>query len=435
MAEIRHACEGGLTPECFKKFPQYAKKVFAYRLMHTLCPARMTRKLRESLWKALTRVPVSWIPFEYFIFPPDFEWDLIFPEDWTPEDPPPEGVIVDPEVEFPEDWTPDDGLPDGVTIDLPLILPPYWETEDPLPFGITVDPEYRIQIPQLKLMYIFIAPGRTWEEVFPNGWDPNTPLPGGASWEPYYTLPVYDFAKDLSAEPLTPEQLQDAVFRKTGSRPRRQPLTPAQMRRGDAAQYGTAPPLYMGPWEPGPAHRPLGGAVAAEEIWFYDDFDNLTDAAWINDSYANGSATIVGGKLQLEGLDGDSGAGIHRTDPKGGILNFDLSFEQRYIEYEDYSYMYFYTGSHGLGIEFYPPNNISLPPDKWWIQTDVGNYIGETITWKLEVRDGILTVYKNDVAVVTDHALAEQTYGPGQMSLFSSMTQTIIIDDFTIREV
>lgn len=220
MAEIRHACADGLTPECFAKYPQYAKKVFAYRLMHTMCPARMTTKLREALWKALIRVPVSWIPFDQFIFPDDFDWSLVFPDDWTPEDPVPSCVIVEPGAEFPADWRPGDELPPGVTIDLSKILPPYWQTADSLPFGITVDPTYRIQIPELKLMYIFIRPGETWESVFPNGWDPTGPLPDGASWNPYLVFPDYVPA-----------------------------VTPAD-------KSGAEAPLYLPPWSAGPVHRP-----------------------------------------------------------------------------------------------------------------------------------------------------------------------------------
>lgn len=233
MAEEKHACADGLTPECFAKYPQYAKKVFAYRLMHTLCPARMTTKLREALWKALIRVPVSWIPFDQFIFPEDFDWSLVFPDDWTPEDPLPYCVIVEPGAEFPDNWRPGDELTPGVTIDLSKILPPDWQTADPLPFGITVDETYRIQIPQLKQMYIFIRPGETWESVFPNGWDPTGPLPDGASWNPYLWFPDYVPTGDPTVEPLTPGQ-----------------------RAARRAPGGAVPPLFLPPGLQSPPHRP-----------------------------------------------------------------------------------------------------------------------------------------------------------------------------------
>jgi len=435
MAERRHACADGLTPECFEKFPQYAKKVFAYRLMHTLCPARMTRKLRDSLWRALTRVPVSWIPFEYFIFPPDFDWSLIFPEDWTPGDPIPDGVIVEPDAEFPEDWTPGDPLPDGVTIDLPLILPPYWETQDPLPLGITVDPEFRIQIPQLKLMYIFIEPGRTWEEVFPNGWDPNTPLPDGASWTPYYTLPAMDPAGEQSVEPLTPEQLQKAVYARTGTRPPRRPLTAAQMRRGFAAQYGTEAPLYMGPWEPGPAHRPLGGVVEAEP-WFYDAFDSIDPTVWDTWKWGTGALSIVNGWLRLFASVDWDGAGLLRNVYPVWPSNFDVEIKLNYQSGANYVYFEGLTGTHQVAIGWDPPNQIWLKdyPSGEKYYTVAWNK-GDAYTWLLEFRNGYGNLYRDGQKVISNHHFREYTPGYASPTFEAYGVIDALIDYILITEV
>jgi len=190
MAEIRHACEGGLTPECFEEHPQYAKKVFAYRLMHTLCLACKTRRLRKSLWKALTEYPLSWMPPENFILPPGKIWEEVIPDDWTPK--------------------------------------------DPLPDGVTIDPAFRIEIPQLKQMHIFIEPGKTWEEVFPDGWKPTVPLPDGASQTPYYMPPAFDPADEKLIEPITPEQELKEIVDK----------------------YGVDTPLYLWPKKPKPQYNP-----------------------------------------------------------------------------------------------------------------------------------------------------------------------------------
>lgn len=381
MAEIRHACADGLTPECFAKYPQYAKKVFAYRLMHTMCPARMTTKLREALWKALIRVPVSWIPFDQFIFPDDFDWSLVFPDDWTPEDPVPSCVIVEPGAEFPADWRPGDELPPGVTIDLSKILPPDWKIRDPLPFGITVDPTYRIQIPQLKLMYIFIRPGETWESVFPNGWDPNGPLPDGASWNPYLVFPDYVPA-------IGPEQ--EAADR--------------------ASKNGTTPPLYMGPWEPGPVHRPPDAAVAAEEVWFFDDFLTLDLDVWNNTSTNENTATVSSGILRLDAPNTPGHARIQRTDGRNQPTNVDLTFQMALSPGEKYGGINTYVGMRSLDVRFYEPTRVDI-----W--TNAGDYTTYVLpfsvtsyhVYRFEQREGLGAFYQDDVLIAANIAL--ETYG------------------------
>jgi len=392
MVEIRHACADGLTPECFEKYPQYAKKVFAYRLMHTLCPARMTRKLRESLWRILTEYPLSWVPPEYFIFPPGFTWEMLFPEDWTPE--------------------------------------------DPLPEGVTIDPAFRFTIEQLKLMYVFIEPGKIWESVFPNGWDPNTPLPDGASWTPYYTLPAFDPAGEQSVEPMTPEQLQDAVFAATGTRPPRQPLTATQMRRGNAAQYGTDSPLYMGPWTPGPVHRTFAGPPVEVLPWFYEPWDTFDTDIWTDNSDDPGYVEISNNMLKMV-VPGDTGRPrVYHEFAEDLPVNYDLSWKLN-ISPGCWLFKFgFRSVMHTIHFEFYPPNELILFFNEAPWTLDLGNYENQTYTYKLSVRGNNADFYRDDILIAGERTLWET--GPQTPYLYPLCTSTTgfvaYLDEIIIME-
>lgn len=133
MVDREHPCDRGLTPECFEAYPEWAKRAFAYRLMHTLFPGLITRLLPRALWEPLigegaeippdvplppgTVVPpwytwdLQWIPW-FFL---DFDWwtdlDKLFPDDWESGDPLPPGVTIDPDQTLPPGWNPRDGGP------------------------------------------------------------------------------------------------------------------------------------------------------------------------------------------------------------------------------------------------------------------------------------------------------------------------------------
>lgn len=51
----KHPCEKGLTEECIRKYPEWAVKVFAYRLLNALLPKDITKNLPK------------------FLIPPDYE--------------------------------------------------------------------------------------------------------------------------------------------------------------------------------------------------------------------------------------------------------------------------------------------------------------------------------------------------------------------------
>lgn len=124
MVNQEHPCARGLTRECFKYYPAWAKQAFAHRLMHTLVPAAITRRLPKGLRRGLIGPGV--------VVPPG----AVVPP----------GVVVPPGTLFPEGWTPGDPLPESVppppaeTVPIPptgATPPIYTEPWSPGPIVIT----------------------------------------------------------------------------------------------------------------------------------------------------------------------------------------------------------------------------------------------------------------------------------------------------------
>lgn len=120
MAVEKHPCENGLTEECFEKYPAWAKQALAYKLMHLLCPAAITRRLPKWLHLALIG--------EGVILPPGYE--------------PPPGTVIPPGYTFPPGWSPGDplppafgpGPPPGIIVPPGGVIPPtYLNPNDPGP--------------------------------------------------------------------------------------------------------------------------------------------------------------------------------------------------------------------------------------------------------------------------------------------------------------
>ncbi len=90
----RQPCARGLTSECFRTHPQWAKQALATRLLHAITPKALTKRLPPSVNKA-------------FIVP-----GMSFPPGFGPGDFPP-GAIITPQTVFPPGWTAGDPLPPG----------------------------------------------------------------------------------------------------------------------------------------------------------------------------------------------------------------------------------------------------------------------------------------------------------------------------------
>lgn len=121
MAEERHPCIDGLTEECFRAYPSWAKRAFAIKLMNTLIPAQISRRLPKGLFPG-----------------------LIGP-----------GVILPPGVDFPPGTT----IPPGYT------FPPGWTAGDPLPPFFGPEPPPGIEIP----------PGGAIPPIFLTPFEPGPP--------------------------------------------------------------------------------------------------------------------------------------------------------------------------------------------------------------------------------------------------------------------
>ncbi|MBA7605385.1 hypothetical protein ES703_12516 [subsurface metagenome] len=97
-------CLEGLTVDCFAHNPQWAKQAFAYRLLHTITPKKLTRRLPKGLRIALLAPGIT--------LPPGIEL--------------PPGTTVPPGAEIPATWTPDQPTPPGTQP--PPTTPPGTET-------------------------------------------------------------------------------------------------------------------------------------------------------------------------------------------------------------------------------------------------------------------------------------------------------------------
>jgi len=124
--------------------------------------------------------------------PPDnlkLEEDTTFPFGWTAGDPLPEGVTVEEDAWFPPDWTVTDPLPEGITLEIGSYFPDDWTAGDKLPEGASFPKgEYfdkgwtsRADIPENVTM----AEGAS----FPSGWRSGDPLPEGVTLDPGAVIP------------------------------------------------------------------------------------------------------------------------------------------------------------------------------------------------------------------------------------------------------
>ena len=133
-----HPCDDGLTKECFRAYPAWARQAFAYKLLHILLPKQATKNLPRGLNRALIAPGANLPPG--LILPPGsvVNPDASFPPGWTPGDIQPPGVIISPGTIFPAGWTPGDPPPEGVIIPEGTIFPDGWTPGDPMPEGVII---------------------------------------------------------------------------------------------------------------------------------------------------------------------------------------------------------------------------------------------------------------------------------------------------------
>lgn len=76
-------CGDGLTADCFKQQPAFARRAFAYRLLHTITPKPLTKKLPEIFRRALVakgiKIPPGWSLPPGAVVPPGAELPIDAP--------------------------------------------------------------------------------------------------------------------------------------------------------------------------------------------------------------------------------------------------------------------------------------------------------------------------------------------------------------------
>jgi len=77
VATKKHPCEKGLTEECIKKYPQWALKAFAYKLLYTLLPKEISKNLTFQLNQAMIGpgaiIPEGLVIPPGYVIPPDYD--------------------------------------------------------------------------------------------------------------------------------------------------------------------------------------------------------------------------------------------------------------------------------------------------------------------------------------------------------------------------
>lgn len=434
MKNKQNPCAEGLTPECFEKYPRYAKKVFAYKLLQAILPAPLTMDLLGMLWRHLVEIPISWMEWEDFIIPEDIPLEEIIPDDWDPDDPLPDeltinlneiipddweegdplpdGVTIDPGTEipddwkvgneipegihidikqlFPDDWTIGNPLPEGIVLDVIAILPKVWTVGEDLPFGIKVDPNFRIDTDMLKTLGIYVEPGKTYEEVFPNGWDPTSELPDGSSWYPY----------------IEPEK----------------------------KEAGAVPPLYLSPWEFLARYKSQSYVIALK-TWFLEPFNDFTTNEWTKYESGSGLAEITLEKrLKLKSPSFPNYSYVYRFGAYPYPENYNINIITHCIAGPGKTTFAFYTGSYRLIFIMEPNNRIGCYWAGGLLGADVVDFMNRDVTWIIQVRAGHFNILQDGDEVVSLHQVQSADYMEGEMWIESGLAMETDIDEILILE-
>ena len=127
----RQPCAQALGADCYKAHPAWARQAFAYRLIHLLAPAEITRRLPKALRLALIAPGVDippgvTIPDGAVVAP-----GAVVPPDWTAPDPDPGPIVVDPAAPSPPDVAPSPWI--TWSMFPPIVLEPALQDTGPVP--------------------------------------------------------------------------------------------------------------------------------------------------------------------------------------------------------------------------------------------------------------------------------------------------------------
>ena len=408
-----HPCAQGLTEECFRAYPQWARKMFAYRLLLTLCPHEITKRLPQLKGLFPLLVPPDWPASDPWV--PGYSIDpaAVFPPGWTPGDPLPDGVTLDPGTVFPPGWTAGDPLPDGVTLDPGTVFPPGWTTGDPLPDGVTLDPG--TVFPPGWTTGDPLPDGVTLDPgtVFPPGWTAGDPLPSGVTIDPGTVFPPGWSAGDPLPAGVTISP--GAVFPPgwTAGDPLPAGVTIGVGQRPAVLGSGPVAPIYIAPWEPGPIHRPSDPPPEPDlPPWFYEPFDS---GIGVFTAYCAGGGTAVNsaGRAKLS-VPADSGyASIYYDGfAENFPVNYNLSFKLNIVGGSALIYVEIKTGTHRLYYSFYAPTEVYFMIEggnEYW---DMDSYINEEINWETDVAGDIGDFYRGSELIKANMNLRDDAAAP-----------------------
>lgn len=391
MTWEKHPCEAGLTPACIEAYPEWAKQALAYRLLHVLIPAEITRRLPKLFWRALIG-PGAVVPPDVvfppgtvippgFVFPPGWKWWMglppgvvvdpgtYFPPGWVPGDPDPPGVIIDPGAVFPEGWQPGDTLPPGVTAEPAAAFPAGWRPGDRAPRGVTIPPGTR----------------------FPAGWQPQTEMPAGA-----LRPPIVSGGTRAFGVPVPPPIDPWALFR-----------------------YNYQP------------------TVIAAKLWFWEPWDNLTTHAWEPEWYPEESSVsiTVDKRLRLFATGLWGGAWVTLYGMPAYPENYDLSFISHTVSGTGGGAHYFWTGVYRLQMGLLPPNRIRFyfgGGDYFW---NVANYMNRDCTWVVKVRGTKFSMYQDGSPILENLSVDLSTERAGEIYIYAGTESEHIFDELAIWEI
>jgi len=206
---------------------------------------------------------------------------------------------------------------------------------------------------------------------FPPGWSPGDPLPAGSA-----------------APPATA------------------PETPGS---------SVVPPFYLAPGSP--IYPRSDPAPAGVVTFFHEQFDDLVANSWTDLSALGGSASIVDGRLKLEGGGSDGRGQIRRVESQEFPDNFSAVAAITYDSGSDNARMEVRTGTYRIRLILTPPDTVGVLARISVDDVNVGNYLDSEIVWQVACSGSTGTVYMNGTPVIEDFELFVSSSGAGRNEL------------------
>lgn len=199
---------------------------------------------------------------------------------------------------------------------------------------------------------------------------------------------------------------------------------------------GGNPNVFLAPGPSGPL--PVQASASPEpeeELWFDEPFNDLTTHAWTIVEGNNGTVDIISGKLQLKTPAISDSAYIYRTDSRSLPTNMEAVLTVKATAGDGGFALYLDNGTYFPGIGFELPDQLLTFPPGETVKTDMGNIVGVEAEIKVVTTGNLMSVYRDDVAIVEDMTMRGSIFANGYMRLACDEVATWLIDSYTIKEV